>query len=58
MQINVGDDITISGTVLEVYEHSILIETRQGNSYCIDVADIKTIRPYGNGGKRNVIDKV
>lgn len=53
--IHVGDDITISGTVEEVRSNILLVGTHGLDGvtrrHWVDTAEIKTIRPHGNGGK-------
>ena len=52
--IRVGDDITISGTVEEVRSNILLVGTNCMDGvtrrHWVDPAEIKTIRPHGNGG--------
>lgn len=57
--IHVKDDITISGTVIDVddEENYVLIKTSNKNEYLICIEDVKTIRPEGNngGGTRSIV---
>lgn len=59
MKVNVKDDVTITGTVIDVDddENFVLIRTAKNNEYLICIEDVKTIRPEGNngGGKRAII---
>ena len=59
MKINVKDDVTITGTVIDVDddENFVLIRTAKNNEYLICIEDIKTIRPEGNngGGVRSIV---
>lgn len=47
MDIKVGDDITISGKVIEASKERVKVETLHQNHYLIWVEDVKTWRPNG-----------
>lgn len=50
-EINPGDDITISGVVVDTENGNILVMLPNGAEMWIDVENVKTIRPHGKGGK-------
>ena len=43
--INIGDDVTISGKIINIKNGCICIETKLGTKVWIDSGDIKTHRP-------------
>ena len=48
----VGDDITISGKITQIYnEQFIIIQGQSGEEYCINIEDIKTHRPIWREGE-------
>ena len=49
--INVGDDITVSGVVIESEGDAVVFRTRSGDIKVVNVADIKTIHPYQKPGE-------
>ena len=44
--ININDDITVSGVVIECEGDMVVFRTRSGDIKVVNVADIKTIHPY------------
>ena len=57
--VSIKDDITISGTVIDVDDdcNFVLIKTKNGNEYLICIEDIKSYAPNGNngGGTRSIV---
>lgn len=57
--IHVKDDITISGTVIDIDDDGnyVLIKTSKNNEYLICIEDIKSYAPNGNngGGTRSIV---
>lgn len=49
--INIGDDVTISGKVVDVMNNIFIIETSNGTTFCVGKSDIKTHRPNTKEGK-------
>ena len=46
MDIQIGDDITISGKATLIYnEQFIIVKSQSGENYFVNVNDIKTHRP-------------
>lgn len=52
MNVEPTDDVTVAGIVQKVENGCILVQLPK-SSIWIEEADIKTIRPKGNGGRGN-----
>jgi len=44
--INIGDDITVNGVVIEVEGDTVVFRTKSGEIKVINSADVNTIHPY------------
>lgn len=47
MNVNVGDDVTINGVVIEILPSSLVwVRLKDGHDICVDPLAFNTVRPH------------